>query len=353
MTTPAPTRLVILPVAFLKMHSLIALADGKEVSAMLQTLPASPASSDLIVCDVHPILQTVTQTAVEYDNDSFASYFSEMIESRGIPHEDCGRVWWHHHPFDSCTPSTQDRTTFSECFGKMPWAVMFITSKKDPFCALRFNTGRFNIPEVTLPVTWALSSIETVPGFESWPSSVSPLIKFPPPSPTQPSATSHYSSAEYFVPDLGWVFIQNGKFFARRWGTSNGSPEPIDFDKLDESTFRALRSRFTSHFEPVHRKAINLSTLSSPLSSSDISILANHIINCGQKDVKRRAHLWKAILSLSQEDVLAIYEEALTENPFLQPFAHWLDPRVQKPSKYKPVDDGSIALVCDEPDHAA
>lgn len=95
----------------------------------------------LLVTDILMVKQTCTTVTVDFDDDSIAELFDEMVDLGYQPCE-FGRVWIHTHPGDSPYPSATDETTFSKAFGKTDWAVMFIIAEGGAtYARLKFNVG--------------------------------------------------------------------------------------------------------------------------------------------------------------------------------------------------------------------
>ena len=110
--------------AAIKLHAAVKWADdnrrGAEIGAFLVLNP----EDNFIVDDIVVPKQTVTAASVDMDGDWCANFWGSLDDQ-------CrGRYgWWHHHPFQSCTPSATDESTYANIFSGCPFSLMCITSK--------------------------------------------------------------------------------------------------------------------------------------------------------------------------------------------------------------------------------
>lgn len=112
-------------------------AGNTEVGGFGLTSIAEP----LLVTDILMVKQTCTSITVNFDDESVADLFDEMVDLGYQPCE-FGRVWIHTHPGDSPYPSGTDETTFGKAFSKTDWSVMFIIAEGGAtYARLKFNVG--------------------------------------------------------------------------------------------------------------------------------------------------------------------------------------------------------------------
>ena len=104
---------------------------------------------EMLVTDFILVKQTVSCASVEFDDESVADFFEDMVDEELSPNQ-FARIWIHTHPVGVHTPSCTDEETFANVFGRCDWAIMFILAKDDAtYCRLRFNSGpggHLNVP---------------------------------------------------------------------------------------------------------------------------------------------------------------------------------------------------------------
>ncbi len=90
--------------------------------------------------------QTCTTVTVKFDDTAVAEFFDDQVDQGRRP-EQFGRIWIHTHPGSCPRPSAVDRRTFSRCFGRCDWAVMFILARDDSTSAeLHWRQGPARLP---------------------------------------------------------------------------------------------------------------------------------------------------------------------------------------------------------------
>ena len=93
--------------------------------------------------------QQCTGVTVAFDDNAVADFFDEQVDQGRHP-ANFGRIWVHTHPGHSAHPSGTDEETFTRCFGRADWAVMFILANGgQTYAELRFNVG----PGGALPIS--------------------------------------------------------------------------------------------------------------------------------------------------------------------------------------------------------
>jgi proteasome lid subunit RPN8/RPN11 len=108
----------------------------------------------LLVDDVRLVRQTATSVTVQFDDDSVADLFDELVDD-GLQPSQFGRVWIHTHPGDSAEPSQVDEETFDRCFSGTDWAVMFILARGgETYARLRFHVGPGGSLRIPTQVDW-------------------------------------------------------------------------------------------------------------------------------------------------------------------------------------------------------
>ncbi len=108
----------------------------------------------LRIDDVRLVQQTASPVTVEFDDDSVADLFDELVDA-GLKPSQFARVWIHTHPGDSATPSGVDETTFDRCFGGTDWSVMAILAREGAtYARLRFHVGPGGELRIPVKVDW-------------------------------------------------------------------------------------------------------------------------------------------------------------------------------------------------------
>jgi hypothetical protein len=126
------------PLAWLKLQYFCH-AGPTEIGGFGVAAPNNP----LYVEEFVTVRQQVSPASVHFADDAVADYFDACVD-RGLKPESFGRIWLHTHPGDSVTPSSTDEATFSRCFGRCDWSMMFIlgrTSRTNARLAIRFGPG--------------------------------------------------------------------------------------------------------------------------------------------------------------------------------------------------------------------
>ncbi len=104
----------------------------------------------LRIDDVRLVTQTTSPVTVQFDDESIADLFDELVDA-GLKPSQFGRVWIHTHPGDCAEPSGVDEETFDRCFGSTDWSVMAILARGGAtYARLRFHVGPGG--ELTIPV---------------------------------------------------------------------------------------------------------------------------------------------------------------------------------------------------------
>lgn len=111
----------------------------------------SAADDFLFVEDVRLIRQQATDLSVQFDDTAVAEFFDEQVDQDRRP-EQFARIWLHTHPGESAQPSGTDEGTFSRCFGRTDWSLMFILAcGGQTYARLEFHAGPGGA--LLLPVT--------------------------------------------------------------------------------------------------------------------------------------------------------------------------------------------------------
>lgn len=101
----------------------------------------SPRQDELEVIDFVLVPQESTPASVQFDDEGYEDYVEEM-SSRGLAADRFMRIWIHTHPGTSASPSGTDEKSWSETFGTMSWAVMFILARGgQTYCRMGMNTS--------------------------------------------------------------------------------------------------------------------------------------------------------------------------------------------------------------------
>lgn len=99
--------------------------------------------------------QQATAASVAFDDESVADLFDELVDA-GLRPEQFARVWIHTHPGECPEPSHVDEQTFSRCFGRTDWAVMFILARGgDTYGRLRFHVGPGGSIRLRSTIDWS------------------------------------------------------------------------------------------------------------------------------------------------------------------------------------------------------
>ncbi len=118
------------PLVLFKMMAAINLHAGLEVGGFLELHPKNL----MYVVDIHFPKQAVSGGYVDFDKDDICRLQDEWMQNNPDSHPACIRSgWYHHHPFESNTPSSTDETTFREEFGPnagVDFGIMLISCKE-------------------------------------------------------------------------------------------------------------------------------------------------------------------------------------------------------------------------------
>jgi proteasome lid subunit RPN8/RPN11 len=99
------------------------------------------AEDHLRIEDLRLVRQHCAMSSVVFDDAAVADFFDEQVDLGRRP-EQFARIWVHTHPANSAQPSATDEQTFSRCFDRADWAVMFILARGgETYARLRFNVG--------------------------------------------------------------------------------------------------------------------------------------------------------------------------------------------------------------------
>lgn len=95
----------------------------------------------LLIEDITLVTQQCSLVSVKFDDQAVADHFDEHIDM-GCEVERFARIWVHTHPGNSASPSSTDEETFSRCFGRSDWAIMFILAQGgETYARLALNVG--------------------------------------------------------------------------------------------------------------------------------------------------------------------------------------------------------------------
>lgn len=110
---------------------------------------------ELEVTDFILIPQEATAASVTFDDEGYEDYVEEMA-LKGMNPDRFLRIWIHTHPGNSAKPSTTDETSWSNTFGTMNWAVMFILARGgDTYCRIKVSTEFGYFPyEIEHEIKW-------------------------------------------------------------------------------------------------------------------------------------------------------------------------------------------------------
>ena len=122
-----------------------------EVGGFAITDPANA----LLVTDFKLVKQVCSSVSCDFEDIGVADHFDDMADACIHP-ENCGRIWVHTHPGNSATPSYTDHDTFTKCFGKCSWAIMFILAKGGAkFAQLRIlNGAKVFLFDINIDITY-------------------------------------------------------------------------------------------------------------------------------------------------------------------------------------------------------
>jgi len=102
---------------------------------------AENPNEPLLITDLKIIKQNCTSVSVQFDDESIADMFDDLVDA-GMRPEQFGRIWIHTHPDIGAAPSGVDEKTFQRVFGECNWAVMFILAKGgETYCRIRYGVG--------------------------------------------------------------------------------------------------------------------------------------------------------------------------------------------------------------------
>ncbi len=115
----------------------------------------APGDAPLLIDDIRLVKQRTTSVTVAFDDESVADLFDELVDE-GLRPEQFARVWIHTHPGACPEPSHVDEQTFSRCFGRCDWSVMFILARGGAnYGRLRFNVGPSGSVRLRSKVDWS------------------------------------------------------------------------------------------------------------------------------------------------------------------------------------------------------
>lgn len=141
--TPLYEKVTWSPKAYLKMQFIINLVGGYEVTGYGRVV-------DDTIVDVSIPKQTLTSVTANVDEQAMVDF---MVN---LPKEELGQ-WildWHSHVEMGTSPSSQDKTNYSEQFearGCKQFIATIVNKKNSVWCKCVVGGGRFEDVEVTLP----------------------------------------------------------------------------------------------------------------------------------------------------------------------------------------------------------
>lgn len=95
----------------------------------------------LLIQDISLVRQKCSVVTVKFDDQAVADHFDDYVDL-DYAVERFARIWVHTHPGDSAQPSSTDEETFSRCFGKSDWAIMFILAQRgETYARMALNAG--------------------------------------------------------------------------------------------------------------------------------------------------------------------------------------------------------------------
>lgn len=144
------------PTAWAKMLFLRDYGDTEVGGFGITPLETTETGDLLVVEDVKLVKQECSMATVEFDDESVADFFEDMVDEGRKP-DQFGRIWIHTHPGNSASPSGVDEATFSRVFGGADWALMFILAcGGETYARLRLNKGPQTVDvKIAVEIDWS------------------------------------------------------------------------------------------------------------------------------------------------------------------------------------------------------